>query len=55
MKQIKLIAMDLDGTLTDPQEGICKCINHALSYYGMEKPMKELTKYIGPPLLGSLF
>ena len=49
----KVIFFDLDGTLTDPQEGICKCINHALSYYGMEKPMKELTKYIGPPLLGS--
>lgn len=49
----KYILFDLDGTLTDPQEGICKSINHALSYYGMEKPLKELTKYIGPPLLNS--
>ena len=49
----KYILFDLDGTLTDPQEGICKSINHALGYYGMEKPLKELTKYIGPPLLNS--
>jgi len=49
----KYILFDLDGTLTDPQEGICRCINHALSFYGMEKPLKELTKYIGPPLLNS--
>ena len=49
----KVILFDLDGTLTDPQEGICKSINHALSYYGIEKPLNELTKYIGPPLLNS--
>ena len=49
----KVILFDLDGTLTDPHVGICSCINHALSYYGMEKPFSELTKYIGPPLLDS--
>ena len=51
--RFKYILFDLDGTLTDPQEGICKSINHALSYYGIEKPLNELTKYIGPPLLNS--
>ncbi|MBQ5782033.1 MAG: HAD hydrolase-like protein [Oscillospiraceae bacterium] len=49
----KVILFDLDGTLTDPQEGICRSINHALSFYGIEKPLNELTKYIGPPLLDS--
>lgn len=49
----KVILFDLDGTLTDPQEGICKSINHALSYFGMEKPLNELTQFIGPPLLKS--
>lgn len=49
----KVILFDLDGTLTDPQEGICKSINYALSFYGIEKPLSELTKYIGPPLHGS--
>ena len=49
----KVILFDLDGTLTDPQEGICKSINHALSYFGIEKPLAELTQFIGPPLLKS--
>jgi phosphoglycolate phosphatase len=49
----KVVLFDLDGTLTDPQEGICRSINHALSFYGIEKPLNELTKYIGPPLLDS--
>ena len=51
----KVVLFDLDGTLTDPQEGICKSINHAISFFGAEeKPLNQLTKYIGPPLLGSL-
>lgn len=50
----KVVLFDLDGTLTDPQQGICRSINHALSYYGIEeRPLNELTKYIGPPLLDS--
>ena len=49
----KVVLFDLDGTLTDPQEGICKSINYALSFYGTERPLSELTKYIGPPLIDS--
>ena len=49
----KVLLFDLDGTLTDPQEGICGCINYALSFYGIQRPVSELTKYIGPPLLNS--
>ena len=49
----KIIFFDLDGTLTDPQEGICGCINYALSFYGTQRPVSQLTKYIGPPLLNS--
>ncbi len=29
----KVILFDLDGTLTDPQEGICKSINHDKSRF----------------------
>ncbi|MEG2929736.1 MAG: HAD-IA family hydrolase [Oscillospiraceae bacterium] len=47
----KIILFDLDGTLTDPQEGICKSINYALNFFGKDMPLKSLTKYIGPPLL----
>lgn len=45
---------DLDGTLTDPKEGITKCFRYALEKMGVESPaLTELEKYIGPPLIKS--
>lgn len=45
------ILFDLDGTLTDPKEGITACVQYALSFFGMEEPdADELTPFIGPPL-----
>lgn len=45
---------DLDGTLTDPKEGITKCFRYALEKMGVESPeLSELEKYIGPPLVKS--
>ncbi len=45
---------DLDGTLTDPKEGITKCFRYALEKMGVESPaLAELEKYIGPPLVKS--
>lgn len=45
---------DLDGTLTDPKEGITKCFAYALEKMGVEAPaLDELEKYIGPPLINS--
>jgi phosphoglycolate phosphatase len=53
------ILMDLDGTLTDPREGIVACIRHALEGVGHEcPPDSEMLSYIGPPLhdsFGMLF
>ncbi|MBQ5314014.1 MAG: HAD hydrolase-like protein [Oscillospiraceae bacterium] len=50
----KVILFDLDGTLTDPQQGICRSINYALEHFGAQpKPLCQLTKYIGPPLRDS--
>jgi phosphoglycolate phosphatase len=47
----KNILLDLDGTLTDPREGIVRCIQHALHTLGRESPdASELERYIGPPL-----
>ncbi len=44
--------LDLDGTLTDPKEGITRCIRYALERLGEAPPAAdELTRYIGPPLL----
>jgi phosphoglycolate phosphatase len=46
-----LILFDLDGTLSNPLEGIGRSINYALAHFGYE-PLKlsELAKYVGPPL-----
>lgn len=42
---------DLDGTLTDPQEGITGCIRFAMQQLQIEPPAQEqLTWCIGPPL-----
>ena len=45
------IFFDLDGTLTDPAQGITNSFIHALKYFGVEIPSyEELCKLIGPPL-----
>lgn len=35
MAGIKYIFFDLDGTLTNPAEGITNSVAHALKYYGI--------------------
>ena len=45
---------DLDGTLTDPKEGITKSVRHALNHYGIQvDDLDTLTPFIGPPLTDS--
>lgn len=45
------ILFDLDGTLTDPREGIVASIKHGLSVLGEPSPSdSELECFIGPPL-----
>jgi phosphoglycolate phosphatase len=45
------VFFDLDGTLTDSQEGITKCIQYSLKCLGREYPSEnELKDYIGIPL-----
>ncbi len=50
MKNYRYILLDLDGTLTDPSEGITNSIKHALNKYGISAEKSELLKFIGPPL-----
>lgn len=46
------VLFDLDGTLTDPKEGICKSVQYALRAQGIEEPdLDKLEPFIGPPLL----
>jgi phosphoglycolate phosphatase len=49
--KMKNLLFDLDGTLTDPIEGMARCFHHALEQ--MDAPLltrAELELYIGPPL-----
>ncbi len=46
------VYIDLDGTLTDPYEGISKCICYALERMGFPLPGDaQLRSFVGPPLL----
>jgi phosphoglycolate phosphatase len=46
------VYIDLDGTLTDPFEGIAGCICYALDRLGEPRPsLEDLRRFIGPPLL----
>lgn len=48
------VLFDLDGTLTDPKQGITKCVQYALQSFGIEEPdLDKLEPFIGPPLKGS--
>lgn len=48
------VLFDLDGTLTDPGEGITKSVAYALKKFGIEiSDLTSLYKFIGPPLADS--
>lgn len=54
MKKYEYIFFDLDGTLTDPGEGITNSVAYALKKYGIENTDRsELYPFIGPPLYDS--
>ena len=51
---IRYLLFDLDGTLTDPAEGITNCVRYALDKFGIyPSSQEELYPYIGPPLVYS--
>lgn len=46
------VYIDLDGTLTDPFEGISNCIAYAMERLGQPRPGDDdMRRFIGPPLL----
>lgn len=48
---MEYIFMDLDGTITNPAEGITKCFEYALNHFGIEvEDRTSLEQFIGPPL-----
>ena len=49
-----ILFFDLDGTLTDSQEGITRCVEYALNDQGITvSDRSTLLPYIGPPLIDS--
>lgn len=49
------VLLDLDGTLTDPFEGIAECIRYAVRNLGLVLPSDEdLRAAVGPPIRRSL-
>lgn len=47
-----ILLFDLDGTLTDPSEGITNSVAYALDKFGIHvDDKKSLYKFIGPPLV----
>ena len=54
MREKRYILFDLDGTLTDPKEGITKSVQHALAHFGIAvDDLNSLIPFIGPPLTDS--
>ena len=54
MKQYKYLLFDLDGTITDSETGITRCVEYALNHFGIQvNDLRELPPFIGPPLLDS--
>ncbi len=51
MKEYKYLFFDLDGTIANTFEGITKTFRKALLFYGIDEPVSNLTKVIGPPLV----
>lgn len=49
---MKYVFMDLDGTITNPKEGITKSIQYSLDFFGIKVDnLDTLTIHIGPPLV----
>ena len=54
MCEVKAVLFDLDGTLTQSEEGIWNCVRHAAAKMGIEAPDEgTLRKFVGPPLVYS--
>ena len=38
------ILFDLDGTISDPKQGICGCVQYALRSFGIEESDRRLQR-----------
>lgn len=50
-QRFRYLLLDLDGTLTDPKEGITRSVAYALNAFGIDvEHLDSLCPFIGPPL-----
>lgn len=47
------IFFDLDGTITDSEQGIIRSVQYALEYFNISVEQEKLLPFIGPPLKDS--
>lgn len=47
------VFFDLDGTITDSEDGIVNSVQYALEHFGVSLPRESLIPFIGPPLRDS--
>lgn len=46
-----ILIFDLDGTISDPKDGIVRSVNHALAHFDFDSKLEdEIKEFIGPPL-----
>lgn len=51
LENIKYLLFDLDGTITDPYEGITKSVQYSLEKFNIRvEDRRKLVPFIGPPL-----
>ena len=50
----RYIFFDLDGTLTDSYEGICRSFEYALNRLGIEPKPETFRECVGPSVVESL-
>lgn len=53
MRGYSHVIFDLDGTLTDPGEGIINSLLYALDFFGIQGDPRLLRRFVGPPLIDS--
>lgn len=53
MRGYSRVIFDLDGTLTDPGEGIINSLLYALDFFGIQGDPRILKRFVGPPLIDS--
>ena len=50
-KKCEVIIFDVDGTLINPEEGVCRAVNYVIKKYNLTPiPNKDLLAFNGPPI-----